>query len=212
MAPFFLISAANICYPRLENIMTDTQSDDISDITSPPTTIAYNDETVIWQGGPSQLLNSWNFLCCSLAIVFTLYCLWVWHTELYVGYERLSAIINAVAESVILGCALAILYFYLVIKSERTTITKNKIQEEKGITRLFKEVKFCEISDIRDIKSPPPGLLLGLFKLSNLVIETNDDDQPIIVIRAIRDRSDVVQKLQPLRRELKIERKGYFSN
>lgn len=77
---------------------------------------------------------------------------------------------------------------------------------------MFRRQKFCEISDIRDIESPPPGIILGMFNLANLIIETNDDDQQVITIRAIRDRDELVSKLLPIWRELKQERRGYFAD
>ena len=88
--------------------------------------------------------------------------------------------------------------------------TRNKIKEAKGITSIFRQELFCEISDIKDINSPPAGLL-GLVGLSTLVIETNDD-QPIIKIRAIKNRDQLIEKLLPIWRKLKIERKGYFGD
>lgn len=106
---------------------------------------------------------------------------------------------------------LNILYAYLSVHYEHTVITRNKIKEAKGITSIFREELFCEISDITDIKSPPAGLL-GILGLSNLVIETNDDDQPTIKIRAIKNRDDLVNTLHPIWRKLKMERKGYFGD
>ena len=98
---------------------------------------------------------------------------------------------------------------YLTVKYEHTVITKNKIKEAKGITRIFRQELFCEISDIKDIKSPPAGLL-GLVGLSTLLIETNDDDQPLIKIRAIINRDQLISVCLPVWRKLKLERKGYF--
>ena len=80
---------------------------------------------------------------------------------------------------------------------ERTVITNNKIKESKGITKLFQVDRFAEISDIRDLNSPAAGLL-SLWGLSTLIIETNDEDQPIIKIRAIRDRDELIAKLLPI--------------
>lgn len=98
---------------------------------------------------------------------------------------------------------------YLHTKYEYTQVTKNKIKESKGITSVFRKDLYCEISDIIDIKSPSAGVM-ALFGLSTLILETNDQDQPIIKIRAIKDRDALIAKLMPIWRELKVERKGYF--
>ena len=89
-------------------------------------------------------------------------------------------------------------------------ITKNKIKEARGITRLFRQEKYCEISDIKDVKSPPSGIM-AIFGLSTFVIETSDEDQPIIMIRAIKDRDSLINLLLPYVRQLKNSRKGYFN-
>ena len=192
--------------------MNDSDTDLIMGTNNAEPTIGYDDETILWEGRPSQLLNAWNYFCCAGAILFSAYCLWYWHSELYIGYEHLTPFINIVCQTVILGGVFAVAYFYFDIWYERTIITRNKIQEEKGITRLFRRQTFCEISDIRDIESPAPGILLGMFNLANLIIETNDDDQQVIVIRAIKDRDDLVSKLLPIWRELKQERRGYMAD
>jgi hypothetical protein len=100
---------------------------------------------------------------------------------------------------------------YLTVKCERTVITRNKIKEAKGITSIFRQELFCEMSEVSNIKSPPAGLM-GLFGLSTLVLETKDADQPIIRIRAIRNRDELVQKILPIWRKLKMDRKGYFGD
>ncbi|MCG7952651.1 MAG: hypothetical protein N0E56_15745 [Candidatus Thiodiazotropha endolucinida] len=174
--------------------------------------IGFDDETILWEGRPSQILNLWNYFCCICAVLFSLYSLWYWHSELYVGYENLTPFINIACQSIIAGSLMLMVYFYFDIWYEKTTITRNKIKEEKGITRLFKQERYCEISDIRDIKSPPPGVILGMFNLANLEIETNDDDQPVVEIRAIPDRDELIATLLPIWRKLKLERKGFFAD
>ncbi len=174
--------------------------------------IPFNDESVIWEGGPSQVVNLWKYIGCIGTILFTGYCLWAWHSELYIGYENLTAIINTICQVMIIMPALLSVYFFLEVKYEHTVISRNKILEQKGITRLFRQERYCELSDISDIESPSPGILLGLFGLSDVVIKAHDNDQPIIAIRAIKHRDDLIHSLLPLWRKIKLERKGFFSD
>ena len=128
------------------------------------------------------------------------------------GYSDLiNTIVLGASWMVVVISMLSIAIPYLSTMFERTVITNNKIKESKGITKLFQVDRFAEISDIRDLNSPAAGLL-SLWGLSTLIIETNDEDQPIIKIRAIRDRDELIAKLLPIWRELKIERKGYFGD
>lgn len=181
--------------------------------------VNYSDETIVWQGGPSQWINAPAFILWFIFIALASVFLIAWKGGMQSEYQNLFSQYNDIfINGVTWACyvlisisVLSILHAALAVYYERTTITKNKIKEAKGITRIFRQELFCEISDIKDIKSPPPGLL-GVLGLSTLIIETNDEDQPIIKIRAIRNRDELIKNLLPIWRQLKIERKGYFGD
>lgn len=174
--------------------------------------LAYDDETVIWQGSPSQWVNLATFIFWGAVILASLVFMMVWNAGMNEGYtELINTIVIGTSWGVVVISLLNIVFPYLSTHFERTVITNNKIKESKGITKLFQVDRFAEISDIRDLNSPAAGLL-AIWGLSTLVIETNDEDQPIIRIRAIRDREELINKLLPIWRELKIERKGYFGD
>lgn len=176
-------------------------------------TVSYDDETVVWEGRPSQWINFGTFLWWALFLIGTGGLLLLWNSS-SMQHEYNAATGELVLWGSVILMSLSvlnILYAYLSVHYEHTVITRNKIKEAKGITSIFRQELFCEISDITDIKSPPAGLL-GILGLSNLVIETNDDDQPTIRIRAIRNRDDLVNTLHPIWRKLKVERKGYFGD
>ena len=174
--------------------------------------IQFGDETILWEGGPSQIVNIPKFLGCIATFLFSAYCLIEWHNELYIGYEELTPFINTTCQTMMAIPLVLMFFYYLDIRYEHTIITHNKIKEQKGITRIFRREKYCELSDIRDVESPAPGILLGVFGLSSVVIETNDDDQLYITIRAISDRDRLIENLLPLWRKIKLERKGFFSD
>ncbi|WP_444928333.1 hypothetical protein ACJJI4_23770 (plasmid) [Microbulbifer sp. TRSA002] len=185
----------------IEEVNTDNQS-----------SVSYNDETVIWEGRPSQWVNIGSFLWWGAFLIASTVLLVFWQSGLNEGYSQV------ITEAVYWACyglvglsIFSLVYAYLSVRYEHTVITRNKIKEAKGITSIFRQELFCEISDIKDIHSPPAGLL-GLVGLSTLVIETNDDDQPIIKIRAIKNRNQLIEMLLPIWRKLKIERKGYFGD
>ncbi|MCG8611823.1 MAG: hypothetical protein MI864_14945 [Pseudomonadales bacterium] len=175
-------------------------------------TISYDDETIIWEGRPSQWVNFGAFLWWGIFLIGSGVFVLLWEAGLNEGYSALidNAVYWGSCVLVVLSI-LSMLYAYLSVRYEHTVITRNKIKEAKGITSIFRQELLCEISDIKDFNSPPAGLL-GLLGLSTLVIETNDDDQPIIKIRAIKNRDQLIEKLHPIWRKLKIERKGYFGD
>lgn len=172
--------------------------------------ISYSDETLLWKGTPSQWVNLPIFIVWFITFAGSVVFLALWELKFktqypplyqeyipYIGYSfmALAVIFNVVA--------------YLTVKNELTIITANKIEESTGILSIFRDKKYCEISDITDITSPPPGLL-GLFGLASVVILANDDDQPVIRIRAIRNRDQLVGMLMPVWRKLRMDRKSYF--
>lgn len=191
-----------------DNLMAIEEELDTKDKTN----VAYDDETILWHGQPSQWVNLGTFLWWSIIFVGSLIFKTLWGAGLSEGYSVI--VVNAVQWAILTLIAismLSILHAYLSVRYEHTTITMNKIKEAKGITSIFREEKLCELSDVNDFKSPPAGIL-GLLGLSTLVMETNDSDQPIIKIRAIKDREELINKILPIQRKLKIERKGYFGD
>lgn len=173
--------------------------------------VSYDDETVLWRGGPSQWVNLGVFLWWGAFLVVTSFLFAFWNSD-HTRYDpKVATLVYWGLYGLIVISTCSIIYAYLYVRFEHTVITRNKIKESKGITSIFRRELFCEISDIKDVRSPPAGLL-GLLGLSSLVIETNDDDQPIIRIRAIRNRDELINQLLPVWRKLKMERKGYFGD
>ncbi|HIO03670.1 hypothetical protein AWH63_17770 [Marinobacter sp. C18] len=176
------------------------------------TPVSYDNEEVVWEGSPSQIVNLGGFIFWGLVFAAAGVGLVLWNAGLK---EQYTPLIDQVVRYSIYGLlivgVLNVLMSYLTVKCERTVITRNKIKEAKGITSIFRQELFCEMSEVSNIKSPPAGLM-GLFGLSTLVLETKDADQPIIRIRAIRNRDELVQKILPIWRKLKMDRKGYFGD
>ena len=176
------------------------------------TPVSYDNEEVVREGSPSQIVNLGGFIFWGLVFAAAGVGLVLWNAGLK---EQYTPLIDQVVRYSIYGLlivgVLNVLMSYLTVKCERTVITRNKIKEAKGITSIFRQELFCEMSEVSDIKSPPAGLM-GLFGLSTLVLETKDADQPIIRIRAIRNRDELVQKILPIWRKLKMDRKGYFGD
>lgn len=170
----------------------------------------YDDETIIWEGSPSQWTNLFTFIFWGAAIICALVFQVMWSQGLNEGFSPIvTASVPWIVNGLLFVAFISMALPYLHTRYEHTQVTKNKIKESKGITSVFRKDLYCEISDITDIKSPSAGLM-ALFGLSTLILETNDQDQPIIKIRAIKDRDALIAKLMPIWRELKVERKGYF--
>ena len=183
-----------------------------SDPLDASTPVSYDNEEVVWEGSPSQIVNLGSFIFWGLVFAAAGVGLVLWNAGLKAQYTPLiDQVVRYSIYGLLIVGVLNVLMSYLTVKCERTVITRNKIKEAKGITSIFRQELFCEMSEVSDIKSPPAGLM-GLFGLSTLVLETKDADQPIIRIRAIRNRDELVKKILPIWRKLKMDRKGYFGD
>lgn len=195
-----------------ETNQIEAEANPKSDPLDASTPVSYDNEEVVWEGSPSQIVNLGSFIFWGLVFAAAGVGLVLWNAGLK---EQYTPLIDQVVRYSIYGLlivgVLNVLMSYLTVKCERTVITRNKIKEAKGITSIFRQELYCEMSEVSDIKSPPAGLM-GLFGLSTLVLETKDADQPIIRIRAIRNRDELVQKILPIWRKLKMDRKGYFGD
>jgi len=190
--------------------MTDTSDDMYASSSRVEEQVAYDDEEVIWQGRPSQWVNFGEILFWSLIMVvaFTFQHAWQ-HMGYGARYATYETAFYTVFYIMLIIPPVMMLWAWLSVHYEKTFITRNKITEVKGITRLFAEGRDCEIAKIEDIVMPPAGLL-ALVGRASLVLITSDKDQPRIIIRAIRDRDAVKHLIYPIWRKLYIERKGFF--
>lgn len=195
-----------------ENNQIEAEANPKSDPLDASTPVSYDNEEVVWEGSPSQIVNLGSFIFWGLVFAAAGVGLVLWNAGLKAQYTPLiDQVVRYSIYGLLIVGVLNVLMSYLTVKCERTVITRNKIKEAKGITSIFRQELFCEMSEVSDIKSPPAGLM-GLFGLSTLVLETKDADQPIIRIRAIRNRDELVQKILPIWRKLKMDRKGYFGD
>ena len=195
-----------------ETNQIEAEANPKSDPLDASTPVSYDNEEVVWEGSPSQIVNLGSFIFWGLVCAAAGVGLVLWNAGLNEQYTPLiDQVVRYSIYGVLIVGVLNVLMSYLTVKCERTVITRNKIKEAKGITSIFRQELFCEMSEVSDIKSPPAGLM-GLFGLSTLVLETKDADQPIIRIRAIRNRDELVQKILPIWRKLKMDRKGYFGD
>ena len=195
-----------------ETNQIEAEANPESDPLDASTPVSYDNEEVVWEGSPSQIVNLGSFIFWGLVLAAAGVGLVLWNAGLKAQYTPLiDQVVRYSIYGLLIVGVLNVLMSYLTVKCERTVITRNKIKEAKGITSIFRQELFCEISEVSDIKSPPAGLM-GLFGLSTLVLETKDADQPIIRIRAIRNRDELVQKILPICLNVKRDRQAYLGD
>lgn len=173
--------------------------------------LSFTDETIVWEGTPSQWLNLGKFIwwgsVALLAIIVLVAFYGLGYRQRYADYQQLITL----SSLLMLAIAIGSMYFHvLLLKLQKTSISCNKITESRGFTEIFRKENYCELSDVLDVLLPPAGWL-ALVGRGDLVITTHDADQPEIRIRAIKGRKKLKEKLIPLIRRLRAERRGYRS-
>jgi len=192
--------------------MTEVDELDLINCSNDTADISYDDETIIWEGKPSQWLNIGEYMFWSIVWLSAIYIYFAWNIEgLSAQYSEFESLYTILLYVLAIIPPIMMIWAWLVIHYEKTEITRNKITEYKGVTRFFSDGKDCEIAKIDDIKMPPAGIL-SLVGCATLILMTSDDDQPIIKIRAIKDRDKLKTIIYPIWRKLYNDRKGYFNN
>lgn len=145
-----------------------------------------SEETRIWEGSSSQIVNLPVFLVCGLAIGACI------GAAILVGQNS-----GPVGPLVLGGLALLplvyALYRALQTKCLRYEITTERIRLRQGI--LTKRTDEIELYRIKDYVVVEP-LSLRIFGVSNLTLVTVEDANPNVMLRAIPDAHGLKDKIR----------------
>jgi uncharacterized membrane protein YdbT with pleckstrin-like domain len=85
------------------------------------------------------------------------------------------------------------LWKWLVVKSIRYELTTERLKLRQGVlNRILDEL---ELYRVRDYKLEQP-FFLRIFSLGNIVIRTTDTTHPYILLRAVRDCENVLERVR----------------
>ncbi|MCI0748195.1 MAG: PH domain-containing protein [Verrucomicrobia subdivision 3 bacterium] len=152
------------------------------------------EETTVWQGHPSQILNLHIFLLCGLA------------AGALIAAGLLFQLQFPVA--CIVGSAAIIPLFFafvkwLQIKFQKYELTTERLRLRCGV--LSRKTDEVELYRVKDYVLHEP-LSLRLFGLGNVALTTTDDANPSVLLRAVSHPEtlrDQIRKHVELRREAK---------
>jgi len=136
-----------------------------------------DDETMIWEGNPSQLLNFGVFLLCGLiagALIGVALVFW----------DRLTPPFPMVLAGLALLPILYALMQWLKIKCERYELTSERLRLRTGI--LSRKTDEIELYRVKDYVLVEP-FWLRLFGLGNISLTTTDDANPRVTLRAVSE-------------------------
>ena len=134
-----------------------------------------DEETTIWEGNPSQVLNFGVFLLCGLiagALIGTALVFW----------NKLTPPFPLVLAGLALLPILYALTRWLKIKCERYQLTSERLRLRSGI--LSRQTDEIELYRVKDYVLLEP-FWLRLFGLGNISLTTNDDANPRVTLHAV---------------------------
>ena len=148
------------------------------------------EETTVWKGHSSQVLNLKSFLACGLIALFLLAAL------------VMMVRVNETIPSLFLWTDLLLLLVplgfllreWLKLQSRVYELTTERFLITRGI--FSRQTDTMELYRIKDLTVLQP-FFLRLFSLGNIVLQTSDRTTPIFVIEAVsapKELSDLVRK------------------
>jgi uncharacterized membrane protein YdbT with pleckstrin-like domain len=145
-----------------------------------------DEETTIWEGSPSQLLNFGVFLLCGLIA-----------GALIGGALAFGSALTPPVPMILAGAAvLPLLYAFvrwLQIKCHRYQLTSERLRLRTGV--LSRKTDEVELYRVKDYVLVEP-LVLRLFGLSNISLTTSDDANPQVLLRAVPEGSNLRDQLR----------------
>lgn len=86
-----------------------------------------------------------------------------------------------------------ILWKWLEVKNIKYELSSERLKTRSGV--LNKTVNELELYRVKDYRLDRP-LLLRLFSVGNLILETSDKSSPLVVIQAVPDGEELLGKIR----------------
>jgi uncharacterized membrane protein YdbT with pleckstrin-like domain len=155
-----------------------------------------DEETTVWQGSPSQVLNLHIFLLCALAAAGLVAVAAIFRDQL--GYPT----VYFVAGAAIIPIAVAFIK-WLQTRFRRYELTTERLRMSRGV--LSRQTDEIELYRVKDYVLHEP-FSLRLFGLGDIALTTTDDANPKVLLNAVHQPSalrDQIRKHVEIRREAK---------
>jgi len=137
---------------------------------------APGEETIIWEGHSSQVLNLPVFLACGLAVGVLLGAALLLHTS-----QGNPALALGVAGMAIIPVIIAA-GKWVENKCRRYQVTTERIHLRRGV--LSRKTDDLELYRVKDYVLVEP-FFLRMFGLGNIVLTTHDETSPTLLIQAV---------------------------
>ncbi|HEY7904503.1 MAG TPA: PH domain-containing protein [Casimicrobiaceae bacterium] len=145
-------------------------------------------ETVVWEGGPSQLTNFGTYLACTLVAAATVV------AGMLIAREAFWVLIIPIL--VALWCYLELRYFRYTVTTERVGLTR-------GV--LTKRTDSIELYRVKDTTLIEP-FFLRMFGLADVVLSSSDRTTPLLVLHAVPDGLHLREEIRANVERLRVQK------
>ncbi|MGH8800544.1 MAG: PH domain-containing protein [Casimicrobiaceae bacterium] len=124
-------------------------------------------ETVVWEGSPSQLTNFGTYVACALVAAAAIV------AGMLIAPEAFWVLIIPV---------LVALWYYLELRYFRYTVTTERVGLTRGV--LTKRTDSIELYRVKDTTLIEP-FFLRMFGLADIVLSSSDRTTPLLILHAV---------------------------
>lgn len=164
-----------------------------------------NQESTLWQGTPSQILNLPAFLLGLLiAAILT--------TVAFFTLVLAGPLLIAVIAAIWVVCLLPWAVKSLATRFDNYVLTSERLRHSSGI--FNRNIEVLELYRVKDLRIELP-LHFRIFGLSRILLETSDRSTPFVMLEGIRDGvtvSDLIRNQVEIQRDKKRVREVDFDD
>lgn len=143
-------------------------------------------EKSVWQGTPSQLINTPQFLLWGAVFIVVLVAGILGMSSM----DSVSAAVIVIFVLALLAPVAIVVWKWLVVANTQYELTTQRLRTRTGV--LNKHLDELELYRVRDYKLEQP-FLQRVFSLSTVVLTTSDKSNPLLVLKAI-PRGDTLRE------------------
>jgi uncharacterized membrane protein YdbT with pleckstrin-like domain len=149
-------------------------------------------ETLLYQGSPSQMVNFNKFAICGLMFLMAIIAPSLWK-NIFSNYSNNKALYMLVSKIMFFIPLIYAPYLWLKVKNHKYVITTERFTEITGI--LSRQTNELELFRVKDMTFLEP-LFSRIIGCGHIIMDTSDKSTPVITLRSIKNPRQVMDILR----------------
>jgi uncharacterized membrane protein YdbT with pleckstrin-like domain len=151
-----------------------------------------SEEKLVYEGGPSQVINYNFFIGMGFLFLLSLLTPLVWGAAGGADSEY-DSMVMTVAKLVFFMAPLWSFWKWMVVRCHRYRVTTERLTETIGV--FSRHTEELELYRVKDITHSEP-LSLRIFGCGNIILETSDKSTPVVVLHAVKNARSILDQLR----------------